>query len=52
MSKVTIELDLVETDLFEELLSVANEMLGDDGIPLNIRDKYRYRLENLNNLIE
>lgn len=45
-TKLTVS--LVDTEIFQELLQVANEMLTDNDIPWLVRDRYITRIEELN----
>lgn len=47
-----IEIEVVETEFFNELLEVANDMLSDEEIPLSIRDRYRHRIEEIDLLVK
>lgn len=46
------EVEVVETEFFNELLEVANDMLNDDEIPLSTRDRYRHRIEEIEFVVE
>lgn len=48
---LTAEVTLLDTDVFQESLHIIKDVALDEEIPLHVRDKYRYRIEGLFELV-